>query len=146
MIAERVIMNTGKLILGKYQIVPKTNIDILKMDEFNVINVNGGKVFIAKEPMQFCGALFWTNIYSKDSIITKIELSNADEKYRMNYHTMNNALVEELRNENNRFLFEVLGNPTVTSIMGVEYDYCWGKILSFFDNKSAEAGIVIEYI
>lgn len=83
---------------------------------------------------------------SRFAIESKIELSNADEKYRINYHTMNNALVEELRNENNRFLFEVLGNPTVTSIMGVEYDYCWGKILSFFDNKSAEAGIVIEYI
>lgn len=39
-----------------------------------------------------------------------------------------------------------LGIPSNESITGIEYDYAWGKIFSYYDNKSSETGIVIVYI
>ena len=39
-------MKNGKIKLGRYIIEPKTSIDILNADEFNVIKFNTGKVYI----------------------------------------------------------------------------------------------------
>lgn len=139
-------MEKGKLKLGKYCIEPKTNIDILRDDEFNIINIKGGKVYLSKVPLELLGLKFWVRIYSKETFVEKIDLANADTRYKMNYQTMNDATLQELRKENNEFLLNNVGTPSKENITGLEYDYSWGKILSYFDNKSAEAGIVITYI
>lgn len=64
----------------------------------------------------------------------------------MNYQTMNDNILKELRKHNNDFLKNELGIPSNESITGIEYDYAWGKIFSYYDNKSSETGIVIVYI
>ena len=139
-------MKNGKIKLGRYIIEPKTSIDILNADEFNVIKFNTGKVYISKEPMELNKEKFWTTIFCDNKIISKVELSNAEEKYKMNYQTMNDNILKELRKHNNDFLKNELGIPSNESITGIEYDYAWGKIFSYYDNKSSETGIVIVYI
>ena len=89
---------------------------------------------------------FWTTIFCDNKIISKVELSNAEEKYKMNYQTMNDDILKELRKHNNDFLKNELGIPSTDGITGIEYDYAWGKIFSYYDNKSSETGIVIVYI
>ena len=106
----------------------------------------GGKVYISKEPMELNKEKFWTTIFCDNKIISKVELSNAEEKYKMNYQTMNDNILKELRKHNNDFLKNELGIPSNESITGIEYDYAWGKIFSYYDNKSSETGIVIVYI
>ena len=139
-------MKNGKIKLGRYIIEPKMSIDILNADEFNVIKFNTGKVYISKEPMELNKEKFWTTIFCDNKIISKVELSNAEEKYKMNYQTMNDNILKELRKHNNDFLKNELGIPSNESITGIEYDYAWGKIFSYYDNKSSETGIVIVYI
>lgn len=139
-------MEKGKIKIGKYYIKPKTEINILQENEFNIVNIQNGKIYLSKVPLKIEGIKFWVSIYSENALIVKIELFNADEKYQMNYQTMNDVILQELRKENNAFLLSNLGKPSVERITGLEYDYSWGKILSYFDNKSAEAGIIINYI
>lgn len=102
-------MKNGKIKLGRYIIEPKTSIDILNADEFNVIKFNTGKVYISKEPMELNKEKFWTTIFCDNKIISKVELSNAEEKYKMNYQTMNDNILKELRKHNNDFLKNELG-------------------------------------
>ena len=84
--------------------------------------------------MELCGSNFWVTIYFEGIHIKKVELSNADEKYKANYQTMDND-----------FLLNNLGSSYKENLSGREYEYQWGKIMSYFDIKSAEAGIVICY-
>ena len=115
----------GKLKLGKYNIEPTTSIEMLQSDEFNVIKTKNGIVYTSKKPLELWGSNFWVTIYFEGIHIKKVELSNADEKYKMNYQTMDSTILENL--------------------YGREYEYQWGKIMSYFDVKSAEVGIVICY-
>lgn len=138
-------MQDGKLRVGKYDIEPTTSIDMLPSDEYNVINTKNGMVYISKSPFELSGSKFWVTIYFEKMRIKKVELSNADEKYKMNYQTMDSTIIEQLREENDNFLLNNLGPSNNDNLSGLEYEYPWGKIMSYFDLKSAEAGIVIYY-
>lgn len=138
-------MRNGKLKLGKYNIEPTTCVDMLQSDEFNVIKTKNGIVYISKDPLQLYGSNFWVTIYFEQMHIKKVELSNADEKYKMNYQTMESTILENLRKENDDFLVNNLGFSYKDNLSGREYAYQWGKIVSYFDIKSAEAGIAICY-
>lgn len=138
-------MKNGKLKLGKYAIEPTTSIDMLQSDEFNVIKTKNGIVYISKKPLELCGSNFWTTIYFGEMNIKKVELSNADEKYKMNYQTMDSTILEDLKRANDDFLLKNLGPSDNENLSGREYEYPWGKIISYFDIKSAKAGIVICY-
>lgn len=95
--------------------------------------------------MELCGSNFWTTIYFDEKHIKKVELSNADEKYKMNYQIMDSTILEDLRKENDDFLLNNLGPSNKENLSGREYEYQWGKIMSYCDIKSAKAGIVICY-
>ena len=138
-------MKNGKLRLGKCDIESTTNVDMLQRDEFNEIKTRNGAVYISKNPLELCGSNFWVTIYFEDMHIKKIELSNADEKYKMNYQTMDSSILEKMRKENDDFLLNNLGPSNKKTLSGLEYEYQWGKVMSYFDIKSAEAGIVICY-
>lgn len=138
-------MQNGILRVGKYAIEPATSVDTLPSDEYNVVNTKNGIVYISKNPIEVLGAKFWVTIYFENMHIKKVELSNADEKYKMNYHTMNSTILEQLRKENNDFLLNNLGPSHKENISGLEYEYPWGKVMTYYDFKSAEAGIVVCY-
>ena len=135
----------GKLKLGKYNIEPTTSIEMLQSDEFNVIKTKNGIVYTSKNPLELFGSNFWVTICFEGIHIKKVELSNSDEKYKMNYQTMDIAILDNLRRENDDFLLNNLGPSYKVSLSGRKYEYQWGKIMSYFDVKSAEAGIVICY-
>lgn len=138
-------MQNGILRVGKYAIEPTTSVDTLPSDEYNVINTKNGIVYISKNPFELLGAKFWVTILFEKMHIKKVELSNADEKYKMNYKTMDSTILEQLRKENNDFLLNNLGPSHKENLSGLEYEYPWGKVMSYFDFKSAEAGIVVCY-
>lgn len=138
-------MKNGMLRIGKYVIEPSTSVDTLPSEEYNVINTKNGIVYISKEPFELSGTKFWVTIYFKKMHIKKVELSNATEKYKMNYQTMDSTVLEQLRIENNNFLLNNLGPAHKENLFGLEYEYSWGKIMTYFDLKSAETGIVICY-
>ncbi len=118
---------------------------MLRSDEFNVIKTKKGIVYISKNPLKLYGSKFGVTIYFEEMHIKKVELSNADEKYKMNYQTMDSTILEKLRKENDDFLLNNLGPSGKENLSGREYEYPWGKIISYFDFKSAEAGIAICY-
>lgn len=63
----------------------------------------------------------------------------------MNYQTMDSTILEQLRKEKNDFLLNNLGPSHKENLSGLEYEYPWGKVMTYFDFKSAEAGIVVCY-
>ena len=131
--------------VGKYVIDPSTSVGTLPSEEYNVINTKNGIVYISKKPFELSGTKFWVTIYFEKMHIKKVELSNAAEKYKMNYQTMDSTALEQLRIENNNFLLNNLGPAHKENLFGLEYEYPWGKIMTYFDLKSAETGIVICY-
>ena len=102
-------MRNGKLKVGKYDIEPTTSVDTFSSDEYNIINTKNGIVYISTNPFEISGSKFWVTIYFEKKYIKKVELSNADEKYKMNYQTMDSTLLEKLRKENDEFLLNNLG-------------------------------------
>lgn len=139
-------MQGGIFYIGEYIFSPKMSEDKLKKDEFNIIDLESEKVFISKEPMKLCQVPFGVNIYINRSQIYKIELTNAEKKYALNYNNMTMESVENLRKENDLFLKSLMGESYEKKLSGIEYNFEWGKILSYYDNKSAETGIVILYL
>jgi len=97
-------MIKGKIKLGQYEILPNTLVNVLNKNDFLEVKTKNGSVFISQKPMEFGNALFWMNFYFKNDVIDKVELQNANEKFKMNYHTMNDELVATLKNENENFL------------------------------------------
>lgn len=138
-------MKEGKLSLGRYTITSKTTYDALNDDDFNIVNLEKNIIYISKNPINVDETKFWVTIYFETNDIVKIELCNADEKFKMNYRTMNSKLVEELRSAHDKFLEKELGIPHKKNISSVEYIYVWGKIISYYDNKASECGIMIYY-
>ncbi len=138
-------MEQGMLKLGKYSIEPKTRVEIFENSEFNRIKIKNGVVYISNNPMELNGLRFWVSIFCENAFIKKIELSNADEMYKLNYQTMDTTILESIKRENEEFLLKKLGKPSKKNISGIEYIYSWGKIVSYIDIKSADTGIVIMY-
>lgn len=139
-------MKEGKLNLGKYTITSQTTYDVLDDEDFNIVNIEENIIYISKNPISINENKFWVTIYFERNVVKKIELCNADEKFKMNYRTMKSDLVEELRKAHDSFLEKNLGMPDKKNISSVEYIYAWGKIISYYDNKASECGIVICYI
>ena len=138
-------MQNGIIKVGKYVIEPTTSVATLPSDEYNVINTKNGVVYITKKPLELFGVKFWVTIYFDKMHIKKVELSNASEKYKINYQTMNSTILEQLKKENNDFLLNNLGPASKENLSGLVYEYPWGKVMSYCDFKSAETGIVICY-
>lgn len=138
-------MKDGFIKIGNYNIFPNTNADILVREDFNVVKLEKDLMYISKEPKEINEVKFGVTFLCKDNIIKKIELCNALEKYKMNYENMKDKLVQELKSAHDDFLINNLGQPDKKSISSIEYDYLWGNIISYHDEKSSESGIVIVY-
>ena len=63
----------------------------------------------------------------------------------MSYSDLSDQLIDKLQKTNIDFLYQCLGIPNRKTISGVEYTFAWGNIRSYYDNKSADNGIVIQY-
>ena len=132
--------------IGGYKITPKGSISLFKEIDFKIIQTEYSyTILISKKPLKWLYKKFYVTIYGRHGKVKKIELVRADKKYSMKYETMNDAVLEKLQEENNRFLRKCLGTPSKKSMTGVEYHYGWGQIQSFYDNRSCQIGIVIMF-
>lgn len=64
----------------------------------------------------------------------------------MRYETIDDSILTELREKKRRFLEKNLGSPTKTNLSGVQYDYNWGKIQTYYDPRSCQTGIIIMFM
>ncbi len=113
----------------------------MRKEEFNVVNMGKTSVYISKSGQKLGDMIFWVTITCIDGIIQKIELSNSDEKYKMNYSNMKSETLLELKGTHDTFLEKHLGMPDKKSIGTKEYLYSWGTIISFLDNKTGDCEI-----
>ena len=56
---------------------------------------------------------------------------------------MNSKMLNELFEENNNILVDNYGEPTCKKQGNVSYDFSWGKLQSYLDIKTGDAGIVV---
>lgn len=138
-------MKYGTVLLGKYNIGVNTSDKVLNENDFRIIETRKSKIYISKIKQKVNDMLFWSKIVSRQGKIKKIELKNAEEKYRMNYSNMNDEKLYDLKHTHDSFLEKYLGTPHKTTIGTKMYIYEWGEIVSFIDNKTGECGILIEY-
>lgn len=132
--------------IGEYKIPSKGSISLFKEIDFKIVQTDYSyTILISKKPLRWLYKKFHVTIYGRHGKVKKIELVRADKKYSMKYETMNDTVLEKLREENNRFLRKCLGTPSKKSMTGVEYHYEWGQIQSFYDNRSCQTGIVIMF-
>ena len=132
--------------IGEYKIPSKGSISLFKEIDFKIVQTDYSyTILISKKPLKWLYKKFYVTIYGRHGKVKKIELVRADKKYSMKYETMNDTVLEKLREENNRFLRKCLGTPSKKSMTGVEYYYEWGQIQSFYDNRSCQTGIVIMF-
>ena len=132
--------------IGEYKIPSKGSISLFKEIDFKIVQTDYSyTILISKKPLRWLYKKFHVTIYGRHGKVKKIELVRADKKYSMKYETMNDTVLEKLREENNRFLRKCLGTPSKKSMTGVEYHYEWGQIQSFYDNRSCRIGIVIMF-
>ena len=130
----------------EYKIPSKGSISLFKEIDFKIVQTDYSyTILISKKPLRWLYKKFHVTIYGRHGKVKKIELVRADKKYSMKYETMNDTVLEKLREENNRFLRKCLGTPSKKSMTGVEYHYEWGQIQSFYDNRSCQTGIVIMF-
>lgn len=138
-------MINGRINIGKYSIAPNTSDMILQKEEFNAVNMGETNVYISKSGQKLDDMMFWVTITCIDGIIKKVELSNSDDKYKMNYSNMKDETLLELKEIHDNFLEQHLGTPDKKSVGTKEYLYSWGTIISFLDNKTGDCGILIRY-
>ena len=131
-----------KLIIGGKHITKSMSLNEFAVNSFREVSTNNSKVYISNEPIDFVGYDFWVHLFVVEGNIQRVELYNASEQFNVDYSTMNKEIIEEQRKEDDRILNEAYGEPNVKRATGVEYNFQWGKIFSFYDNKSCEVGIV----
>lgn len=140
------MIKDGIFQFSEIKIIPNmnsTNID--NKDIFNKVELDNTTFYLTKVKQRLGNMSFWIRLMVINGIVKKIELRNADEKYKMNYSNMTNELLEEKYQSHNIFLAEHIGKPNNESLGGKEYLFNWGSIYSFKDIKTGDCGIVVEY-
>ena len=88
---------------------------------------------------------FWLKVVFIKKDISSVELKNADPKLKNSYDNWSNEKVELKRKSHDEWLINQLGEPTERNLPSIKYLYTWGEILSYFDPKSGDTGIIINY-
>ena len=104
--------------IGEYKIPSKGSISLFKEIDFKIVQTDYSyTILISKKPLRWLYKKFHVTIYGRHGKVKKIELVRADKKYSMKYETMNDTVLEKLREENNRFLRKCLGTPSKKNII-----------------------------
>ncbi len=112
-------------------------------DDYRIIKTNTSHIYLSKMPADIWNSKFWLRIYSDGKYIQKIELRNAEERFKMDYSNMDAKKVEEQFSTNNTILAENYGDSVNKKVGSVEYKLDWGRVVSYMDNKSGDVGIVV---
>lgn len=98
-----------------------------------------------KKPQTINGEWMWVRLLFKNKIISKIEMKIADPKLENSYDNWSDDKLEIGRKYHDEWLIDQLGNPSERTSSGIKYTYVWGEVLSYYDPRSGEIGIIISY-
>ena len=98
-----------------------------------------------KSPQMIGGLLLWVKVIFKNNIISSIEIKNADSKLKNSYDNWCDDKVELKRKSHDEWLVNNLGQPHETMPVSLKYTYNWGEIVSYYDPKGGDSGILITY-
>lgn len=108
--------------------------------------VNGdSKRFNFINPQIINGLSLWVKIVFNKEFLRSIELKNADPTLKNSYENWSDNNVELKRKSHDEWLMNQLGQPSETKPGGINYNYTWGEILSFYDPRGGDTGILINY-
>ncbi|MDG5471456.1 hypothetical protein P6709_06830 [Jeotgalibacillus sp. ET6] len=141
-------LNLGKIIINNNEIFSGMNSgDFLSIFSSEVNSFGNGDIeryhFI--QPQIIGGLSFWIKIVFKKKHISSIELKNADPKLKNSYDNWSDDRIVLKRKSHDEWLITTLGQPTERKPSGIKYNYAWGEILSYYDLKGGDTGIVINY-
>ena len=98
-----------------------------------------------KNPKIIDGLALWVRIVFKKKSISSIELKNADPKLKNPYENWSDDKVELKRKSHDEWLINQLGQPEERKPAGIEYNYTWGNVISYYDSKGGDTGIRLNY-
>ena len=118
--------------------------------EFNSQFINDIKSYISdeynfKQPINIKSLDLWVEVIFNDEIIKRVEMKNSDPKLKNSYDNWSNYKVELKRKSHDEWLVRQLGEPHERDLPCIKYYYSWGEILSYYDPRSGDTGIVVNY-
>ncbi|WKB35762.1 hypothetical protein QS257_20720 [Terrilactibacillus sp. S3-3] len=141
-------LDEGKIIIRNKEIYHKMNsesfINIFSSEVNNYVNGDIERL-ILKNPQTIDGLLFWIRIVFKKNLILSIELKNADPFLKNSYDNWSDDKVELKRKSHDEWLIKQLGQPHEKELSCIKYNFLWGEVLSYYDPRSGDTGIVINY-
>lgn len=141
-------LNTGELIINNKEIYHGMNSgSFMNIFSSEVNTYANGDIerYNFKNPHIINELSFWIRTVFKKSYISSIELKNADPKLKNSYENWSEDKVEIKRKSHDEWLINQLGHPTEINQANIEYNYSWGEVLSYYDPRSGDIGIIINY-
>ena len=88
---------------------------------------------------------FWVTIKFINSTIWSILLKNVDPNLENSYDQWSDERFEKKRKSHDNWVISQLGAPHEKSDLGIEYHFRWGNIFAYFEPRSPDTGILINY-
>lgn len=98
-----------------------------------------------KSPQMIEGLLLWVKVIFKNNILSSIELKNSDINLKNSYDNWSDDKVKLKRKSHDEWLINNLGQPHDRMPVALKYIYNWGEIVSYYDPKGGDSGILITY-
>ena len=123
----------------------KTDFITLFSQELNAREKNEICTCRFKLPKKIGKLDFWVTIKFVNSTIRSIVLKNADPNLENSYDNWSDERFEKERESHDNWVISQLGAPHEKSDLGIEYHFIWGNIFSYFEPRSPDTGILINY-
>lgn len=141
-------LKDGKLIINNNEIYNGMNSgDFKNIFSSEVNSYANGEIerYNFKQPQIIDGLALWIRMVFKKKYISSIELKNADPKLKNSYENWSDDNVELKRKSYDEWLINQLGQPADRKPAGIEYNYTWGNVLSYYDPRGGDTGIKLHY-
>jgi len=141
-------LKDGTILVNNNEIFNGMKSDVFKNIFSSEINsyANGEiERFNFKNPQILDGLALWIRIVFKKKTISSIELKNADPKLKNSYENWSDDNVELKRKSHDEWLINQLGQPVERKPAGIEYNYTWGNVISYYDLRGGDTGIKLNY-
>lgn len=141
-------LDKGEIIVNSRKIYPNMDsVSFFNIFLHEVNNYANGDIerYNFKDPQLINRISLWIKIVFKNKIISSIEMKNADPTLRNSYNNWSDDKVELKRKSHDELLITILGEPNERKLSCIKYNYSWGEILSYYDPRSGDTGISINY-
>lgn len=139
------ILEKGELEINNIIIDKNTTKKKFKSQFINDIKSYINDVYNFKQPVNIKSLDLWVEVLFDGENIKRVEMKNADPKLRNSYDNWSNNKVELKRKSHDEWLIRQLGEPHERKLPAIKYKYSWGEILSYYDPRSGDTGVVVNY-